>query len=148
MTRMQKSATAIVALNLLANAAHGLSHARSEVPLDAWQKTFVAVVVFLLPVLALALYWTPFPRAGALLLAASMLGSLVFGVYFHFIAETSDHVSHRQADLDGRFFVITAGLLIPAALVGTVFGWWSWRRLAPQNSLGKQDTTPFSAPPW
>jgi hypothetical protein len=81
------------------------------------------------PVLAAVLYWTPFRRLAAALLAASMAAALVFGIYFHFVAESPDHVSHRLSDGGGMLFVVTAVLLIPAEAVGTVFAIWSWRRL-------------------
>jgi hypothetical protein len=53
-------------------------------------------------------------RAGAALLLASMLGSFAFGLYYHFVADTIDHVAH-VARLQPAFwsatFQVTAYLL-------------------------------------
>lgn len=129
MNRIPLLAAAVVALNLAVAAVHGLSHAHAEVLLEPWQMAFVQVTVFALPVLAAILYWTPFRRPGALVLAATMLASLVFGLYFHFVADTSDHVSHRDSTGPGLLFVVTAVLLVPAEALGAWFGGWSWLRL-------------------
>jgi hypothetical protein len=129
MNRMALAATAVVALNLAVAIVHGLSHARADVPLEPWQMAFVQVTVFALPLLSAVLYWTPLRRLAAALLASTMLASLLFGVWFHFIADTPDHVSHRSADGPGTLFVVTAALLVPAEMLGAAFGAWSWRRL-------------------
>jgi len=57
-----------------------------------------------------------------------MFAALVFGVYFHFVAKTPDNISHHNVDFDDKIFMATAAILLPAAAVGMVFGWWSWRR--------------------
>jgi hypothetical protein len=126
---MQKKACAIVAVYLLLNGAHGLSHLGAAVPLEPWQIAFVAVVIVLLPIVAAVLYGTRHIGVAAWTLMTSLAAGLVFGVCYHFIADTVDHVSHRHADGEGIVFVITAVLLIPAALAGMVFAWWSWRSL-------------------
>ena len=129
MNRIALAAAAVVALNLAVATVHGLAHARAGVSLEPWQMAFVQVTVYALPLLSAALYWTPLRRLAAALLAATMLASLVFGVWFHFVADTPDHVSHRSADGPGALFVVTAALLVPAELLGAAFGAWSWRRL-------------------
>jgi hypothetical protein len=130
MNRTALLAAAVVALNLGIAAVHGLSHSHAGVPLEPWQTAFVRVAVVALPVLAAVLYWTPLRRAGAGLLAAAMLASLLFGLYFHFVADTPDHVSHRDASAAGVLFLATAVLLVPAEALGVWFGVWSWSRKA------------------
>src|SRR5258708_771537 len=110
MNRIAFAATAVVALNLVVATVHGLSHSHAEVPLGPWQMAFVQVTVYALPLLAGALYWSPLRQAGALLLAATMLASLLFGVFFHFVAETADHVAHRDGGGAGMLFIVTAAL--------------------------------------
>lgn len=69
----------------------------------------------LAPLAAGLLLWKRMKTAGALLLAASMAGSLIFGVYNHFVALSPDHVSHVGL-LPQKFwaliFQITAVLLV------------------------------------
>src|SRR5262245_41992637 len=108
MNRLAWAAAAVVIFNLVVNSLHGASHERTHVGLTAWQLAFVVTTVYVLPIAAAALYWTPLRQTGAMLLAASLVAAVLFGVYFHFIADTSDHVSHQHADADGRMFVATA----------------------------------------
>jgi hypothetical protein len=129
MNRMAVAATAIVFLNLLIATIHGLSHVHAEVPLEPWQHDFVLVTVYAIPLLSAVLCWTPLRQLAAALLGSSMLAGLLFGVYYHFVADTADHVSHRSSDGSGTLFVATALLLIPAEALGTSFGAWSWWRL-------------------
>lgn len=62
-----------------------------------------------------------FERAGAWLLLASMLGSFAFGLYYHFVADTIDHVAH-VARIGPAFwsamFRLTACLLAVSELAG------------------------------
>ena len=89
---------------------------------------FVQLTVYALPVLAAALYWTPLRRAGAAVLAATMVASLLFGLYFHFVADTADHVARREHSMSGLLFIVTAALLVPAEALGAWFGMRSWSR--------------------
>jgi hypothetical protein len=129
MNRIAAAATAIVLLNLLINWLHGQSHDELQVLLAPWQLVYVSATIVVLPIVAVILYWTRYRQWGAWILSVSMLLALAFGVYFHFIADTLDHVSYRHDDAAGHWFVLTAILLIPMALVGAGFGAWSLRRI-------------------
>jgi hypothetical protein len=129
MNRIAIAATGIVLLHQVIATVHGLAHRELGVGLDAWQQVFVGVVITLAPLAALVLYWTRYAPAGALLLGLSMSASLAFGVFYHFIAMSPDHVSHLpEGDAQG-LFVLTAILLIPAEILGAGFGFWSWTKL-------------------
>ncbi len=129
MNRIAIAATAIVLLHQVIATVHGLAHRELGVGLDPWQQAFVGVVITLAPLVALVLYWTRYAPAGALLLGFSMAASLAFGVFFHFIAMSSDHVSHLpDGDAQG-LFVLTAILLIPSEMLGAGFGFWSATKL-------------------
>jgi Na+/proline symporter len=128
MTRNAIVATVLVLVHHVIAFAHGDAHSRLGVDLEMWQWTYVYVVITLLPILAVGLYWTRWQRQGALLLAVSMLGSLLFGIYHHFVAVSPDHVSHLPPGDAQGLFVATAILLAVSEAAGTAFGFWSWRR--------------------
>ena len=128
-TTLAVSATVVVLLNLAIAHAHGLSHARFEVPLEPWQIAFVQAVVFVAPLVAAVLFWTRLRRAAAALLGSAMLAGMVFGVDFQFVADMPDHMCYRTSHGGGTLFVVTAALLVPAGAIGAAFGAWSWRRL-------------------
>ena len=127
-------ATAIVVVRQLIAILHGNAHEQLGVGLSPWQNTFVYLVIVAAPMLAAVLYWTRFAASGALLLGASMLGGMLFGVYHHFIAISPDHVSHLPPGDAQGLFISTAILLVPLELAGTVFGFWSWSRPRPTTA--------------
>lgn len=75
-------------------ALHSAAHLILEVQASPSQTLFIIAVIMISPLLAYILLWRKVKTIGALLLAGSMMGSLVFGVYNHFIAISPDHVSH------------------------------------------------------
>jgi hypothetical protein len=120
--RSAKYVTAIVVAHLLVNIAHGLAHRELRVGLDPPASMLVIVVVLVCPLLAMGLMWTPKKQPGLILLSPSMLGSLLFGLYHHFLVASPDHVRSQPLNLWGNVFVLTAyGLLITEA-IGTYVG--------------------------
>jgi len=116
-SRAAKYTTAIVVAHLLVNIAHGLAHRELRVVLDPPASIFVIVVVLISPLLAMALVWTAQKRPGLILLLLSMFGSLLFGLYHHFLAASPDHVRLQPASPWGIAFFLTAyGLLITEAI--------------------------------
>jgi hypothetical protein len=130
MKSMALTATILILLRQAIATLHGLGHLQAGVGLAAWQQAFVAVVITAAPLVALVLYWTPYQRTASLLLATSMLAGMLFGIYFHFIAATNDHVSQVPEGHGHMLFVTTAAALVPIELLATVFGFWSWRQLS------------------
>jgi len=88
--------TAAVAIHALVSGLHGWAHLRLGVALSPFQAIFVALVITAAPIVAAALLWTRHARFGAVLLFASMAGALAFGLYFHYIAISPDHVPHLR----------------------------------------------------
>ena len=135
MSRVSACVTAVVLVHLAFNVAHGLAHGRLQVGLTLAGSLFVAVVVLSLPLIAMALVWTRRKSFGLLLLSASMFGSLLFGLYHHFLVTSPDHVHAQPATAWGIAFVVTAwGLLITEALgayVGIHFLWLATSKKAP-----------------
>ena len=103
--------TALVLFHLLVNILHGTAHSRLQIGLDLLGQLFVAVVILLGPLLAMALLWTRFQRAGLILLGVSMAASLLFGVYYHFVIASPDEVGRQGSGLWANLFAVTAWLL-------------------------------------
>jgi hypothetical protein len=120
--RSAKYATAIVAAHLLVNIAHGLAHRELRVGLAPSASLFVIVVVLISPLVATALLWTAKKRLGLILLSLSMFGSLLFGLYHHFLASGPDHVRWQPPSSWGITFVLTAYLLLITEAIGTYVG--------------------------
>jgi hypothetical protein len=109
---------------------HGAAHASLGIELTSTENTFIDVVIVAAPVIAAVALWTRFARAGAILLAASMSASLLFGVYHHYIAISPDHVAHLPpGELQGLFRV-TALLLVVTETLAAGIGLWGRAKLA------------------
>lgn len=122
MSLAAKYTTAIVVAHLLVNIAHGLAHRELRVGLPPSGSVFVIVVVLILPLVAMVLVWTAKKRPGLILLSLSMFGSLIFGVYHHFLIASPDHVRSQPLSLSGIAFVETAYLLLITEAIGTYVG--------------------------
>ena len=118
---MKLVALLLVAVHSLIVAVHGAAHQKLSVDLSGWQSAFVFIVIMAAPIAAAALIMR-FERTGALLLTVSMTGAFVFGVYFHFIAESPDHVSQVAAAnrnaWAGAFSWSAAALAMTASMFG------------------------------
>jgi hypothetical protein len=118
-------AVGIVLVHLALNIVHGMAHGRLEIGLDAFQKFFVVVVIVVAPLFAAYLIWKGDMRLGGALLALSMAGALVFGVYYHFILPGRDHVTHINlpVSFDMRdIFDLSAVLLALFECLGVLAG--------------------------
>jgi hypothetical protein len=136
MNRFALAATLLVVVHHLIAFVHGNAHEQLGVGLDPWQQAFVWIVITILPVVAAMLYWTRFREAAALILFLSMLASLLFGLCYHFVVVSPDHVSHLpQGEARGEF-VATAVLLIPAEAITAAFGLWSWTKFRKSRKRG------------
>ena len=120
--RSAKYATAIVVAHLLVNIAHGFAHHELRIGLTSPASIFVIVVVLVFPLIAAGLVWTAEKRLGLILLSLSMFGSLVFGLYQHFLVVSSDHVHLQPSSPWGITFVLSAYLLLITEAIGTYIG--------------------------
>jgi hypothetical protein len=88
---------------------HGVAHAQLGIYLESvLANIYIGVVLYAAPVVSAWLLWTGRIRLGAWLLVASMLGSLIFEGYHHFVAMSPDHVSQVPAGPWGDTFRVTA----------------------------------------
>jgi hypothetical protein len=77
---------------------------------------FVLSVIGLCPLIAMWLLWTSRVRTGLVLLTLSMAGSLLFGLYHHFVAMSPDHAEQHFGGLWATTFAISAyGLIVVEA---------------------------------
>lgn len=111
---------------------HGLAHEKLGVDTFDWPgNLFIYIVIIAAPVMAMILLWTRLQRIGIWLLLGSMLGSLLFGGYNHFIAITPDHVAHLPAGEAQTLFTVTAVGLVIVELRGS---WMAWRALREKSA--------------
>jgi hypothetical protein len=122
MSRSAKYSTTIVVAHLLVNIVHGLAHRELHVGLAPLASIFVIMVVLISPLIAMAFIWTAAKRLGFILMSLSMSGSLVFGLYCHFLALSPDHIHSQPSGGWGTTFVLTAYLLLITEAIGTYSG--------------------------
>lgn len=116
-------AIAVVLIHFVVLVLHAIAHSRLGIPLSGTQELFVGVVVVALPLVAAFMLWKRDRRSGSALLAASMAGALIFGVYFHFILPGPDHVGHPLTPSGaGQLFDETAIELMSLEALATLLG--------------------------
>ena len=87
-------ASALVLLHFAGNVWHGDAHATLAISLPDWKSAYVAVVIVVAPLVGGALLWTRFVTLGAWIVGLSMVGSVLFGVYHHYVMISIDNVNH------------------------------------------------------
>jgi hypothetical protein len=121
---LELTAFVSVGFNFLVVVMHSVAHKVLGVRANAAQLAFIIAVIIIAPLVA-GFVLPKFKKAGAILLMLSMLGSFSFGLYYHFIANTIDHVAH-VAHLEPAFwaltFEVTACLLLLAEVPGAIAG--------------------------
>lgn len=131
---MKVTALTVVAIHFVVVVLHSIAH--QVLPVDATpaQLAFIVPVIVVAPVVA-AILLGKFEKAGMVLLAASMLASFLFGLYYHFIADTIDHVAHvahREPLFWSQMFQITSYLLAISEAAGAAVGLiWLLRQKQP-----------------
>ena len=123
--------TAMVVLATVFNLLHAISHFGQEVVLlQAWQWVYVTCVIFLAPVVAAVLLWSPYRLAGAWLLFSSMAASFVFDLAYHFLIEGPDNVFTLEPGAWLVPFRLSSVLLVVASGLGVLVGGWAVLRLS------------------
>jgi ACR3 family arsenite efflux pump ArsB len=120
--------TVSVLAHLVVSMIHGRAHGALAVELSSWQNMYVLIVIVIAPLIAMLLIWTRLARAGLVLLVISMAGSLIFGVAYHYVVISPDHVSHLPPGDAQGLFRTTALLLVLTELFGVVLGLWGLRQ--------------------
>jgi hypothetical protein len=121
---MKVTALLVVAIHFVVVVLHSNAHQTLPVNATPAQLAFIVPVIVVAPVAA-AILLAKFERAGMVLLTASMLGSFLFGIYYHFVADTIDHVAHvahREPLFWSQMFLITSYLLAITEAAGFAVG--------------------------
>jgi len=126
----------VVAIHFVIVVLHSKAHDTLAVQATPAQLAFIVPVIVVAPVVA-ALVLLKFETAGMILLTASMFGSLIFGVYYHFTVDTIDHVAHvaqLQPVFWSQMFRVTAYLLAISESFGAAVG-ITWLKRPKQSRL-------------
>jgi hypothetical protein len=133
--KVAQAGTAIVILHAIAHGLHGLAHMNIPVPLSLLQGLFIGVVIFLIPILAAVLLWTPFDRLGSWLLLSAMAGAILFGIYNHLLVISPDHMSQVAFANWGLLFQTTAILTLIVDGFGCWIGVWGLKAIPPLEEI-------------
>src|SRR5919112_1159036 len=130
--------TAMVVLAMAVNLLHAVSHFGQEVlSLQAWQLMYVVCVVFVAPIVAAVLLWTRLSLAGAWLLLASMAGSFVFDLAYHFLIEGPDNVFTLDPGAWVAPFQVSSVLVVGVSGIGVLVGGLAVRGLSRPGATGR-----------
>ena len=118
---LQRFGLSVVALHFLVGLAHGMAHSRLHIDMNLWQTAYILLVITVLPLLSGFLLWRAV-TGGFFLLLASMLGALIFGGYYHFIAVGADNVASLGLHSWAPPFQVTAVMLAITEVAGVLTG--------------------------
>ncbi|MFY9621093.1 MAG: hypothetical protein WAM70_03910 [Pyrinomonadaceae bacterium] len=122
-------ALALILIHLVVSILHGWAHQGAMVTLTTFGNVYVGVVITLMPVVAAVFLFTRKKKIGSLLLALSMLGSFIFGFWYHFLSQTNDNVTQVHGPWHSTF-LWTAIALAGIELAGTVVGYRLFRAIS------------------
>lgn len=122
-------ALALVLVHLVISTLHGSAHQAATVMLTTFGYVYVVIVITLTPLVAAVLLFTRKRKMGALLLALSMFGSLIFGFWYHFLSQTNDNVTQVHGPWHSTFLWTAIALAI-IELSGTLIGFRLFRTLS------------------
>jgi len=111
----------LVIVHAIITTPHSIAHTNLHIAMDTWQNIYIFLVILIAPIVAAVLIWKR-RSSGFMLLTISMIGSFLFGVYYHFIAIGSDNVFTLPASSWTLTFQSTAWLLAITELAGVVIG--------------------------
>jgi hypothetical protein len=106
------AALALILIHLVVSTWHGWAHRAAMVTLTTFGYVYVGMVITLMPLVAAGFLFARKQKIGALLLALSMLGSFVFGVWYHFLSNTNDNVTQVHGPWQATFLWTAIGLAV------------------------------------
>ena len=118
---LRRLGLAIIVLHAIVTVVHAAAHSALQILMLPWQNFFIFTVIVALPIIA-GILLARRSRAGFLTLFLSMLGSFIFGSYYHFILPGPDNVASLLPHSWTVPFQLSAALLGITELVGIVVG--------------------------
>lgn len=115
-------ATVIVLIHAVVAVVHGAAHTGQGIVMPALANAYILVVIMMGPFAGLALLWSRYRTTGAVTLAVTMCGALLFGAWNHFVVASADHVAHLAPGPWRLTFQITAVLLAVTEVAGMLSG--------------------------
>jgi len=117
----------IVFAHLAGNVWHGDAHTVLEIALPETKTVFVMLVILAAPLLGLALLWFRQQLLGYLVVALSLLGSVLFSVYHHYVMVSIDNVDYlpQGSIADHTHFIDSAEFIALSAIVGTILAFYA-----------------------
>jgi len=119
--RLRQLGIATVIVHLLVVTPHSIAHTSLQIEMNFWQNIYIGLVILLGPIVSAVLLGMR-RKVGFKLLTVTMAGSLVFGLYYHFIAAGPDNVASLHQHLWTSTFQLSAVLLAVTELCGTIVG--------------------------
>jgi len=108
----QRFAVILVPIHLAVAVLHGISHGILAVPAgNRVGLLVIAATVYVGPLVAIAQIVTGRRLAGAVVLSTSMAAALAYGLAFHYVLRTPDHVASTPPGTWGVTFRATAAVL-------------------------------------
>jgi len=137
--------SSVVAVRAVPLVLHSAAHVHlGIIPPSLLTNAYIALVLFLAPLVAAGLLWTRRARAGAWLLFWSMLGSLLFELYNHYLVMSPDHVSQIPPEFWGRVFQATAAATATLEAAGCALAvYFLAGPLRPDSHPDSDDARPY-----
>ena len=128
---IKASISLMVSIHFVGNLWHGDAHTTLEIALPSIKIVFVAIVVLAAPILGAVLTWTRFMGSGCWIVGASMVGSVVFSVYHHYVMISIDNVEHLPTGSPEAHahFSNSAEFIAFAALIGALLSFYAAGKL-------------------
>jgi len=117
---------ALVLIHQAVASIHGLAHQGALVTLSKFGYAYVLLVITIIPLIAAILLFTRCLKLAASLLVLSMFGSLVFGVWNHFVAAGMDNVVEVPEPWHANFLWTAIGLAV-LEFLGMIIGLWLYK---------------------
>ena len=128
--------TALVFIHLIGNLWHGDAHITLDIYLPGVKTAFVIIVILISPIIGVILIWTKHSLLGSWTVGLSMVGSVIFSVYHHFILISPDNIEHLplgSADAHAQF-ANSAEFIALVALSTALLAFYLAGKLQSKNS--------------
>ena len=126
-----------VVFHLGGNLWHGDAHTTLEIALPGIKTAFVVLVILIAPVAGAVLTYTRLALTGYWLVGSSMLGSVLFSVYHHYVMISIDNVEHLPPGTPEAHahFSNSAEFIALIALAGAILAFFAAGKFADKGSI-------------